>query len=193
MTFDQLAKAASATPANALKYASILTEGFDKYAIGTQRQRAMCVAQIAVESINLSTVEESLYYKDAQRMANMYYRVFKGDAKKAEPYLRNHKAMSALLYPGGYHGRGLKQLTLIENYQAYSKETGIDFVSNPDLLLLPYHAAMSACWYFGKFRDCRALADKDDVVGVTRLVNGVALLGLKEREAQYKIALGCTL
>lgn len=192
MTFDQLAKAASATAADALKYATPLTEGFVRYDIATQRQRAMCVSQCAIESNYLKDVEESLYYKDAQRIANIYFRVFKGDAAKAAPYVRNHKGLSDLLYKG-LHGRGLKQLTLLENYQAYSDETGIDFVSNPDLLLQPYNAAMSACWYFAKFRDCRALADKDDVAGVTRLVNGKAMLGLKEREAQYKIALGCTL
>lgn len=192
MTFDQLAKAASATAANALKYADHLTEGFERYAITTHKQRAMCVAQIAVESNYLAAVEESLYYKDAQRVANIYWRVFQGNAAKAAPYVRNHKGLSDLLYKG-LHGRGLKQLTLLENYEAYSRETGIDYVSNPDLLLRNRDAAMSACWYFGKYRDCRALADKDDVVGVTRLVNGKALMGLDKRTIQYQIALTAVL
>lgn len=187
MTFDELAKAASASPANALKYCSVLEEAMIRFGIRTKNQRAMFVAQCAVESINLSKVEESLYYKDAQRVANMYYRVFKGNAAKAEPYTRNHSAMSQLLYQG-YHGRGLIQLTWVDNYINAGKYLGFDYVNNPDLLLQPWHAAMSAGWYFAVKTNCLTPADAGNTDAVTRLINP-AMMHAAERRTQFKIAL----
>lgn len=189
MDFQTLAMATSASPANAIKYVEALTKSMAQFKIDrSKRCKAMFLAQVAIESENLSKVEEGLYYKDAQRMANMYKSEFGGSAARAAPYTRNPEGFSQLRYQG-YHGRGLIQLTWLANYEAASKFFGIDFVSQPNLLLQPEYAAMTAGWYFAVFRPCLDLADQGNVVEVTRKVNGNALMHLAERQAQYEIAL----
>lgn len=187
MTFDDLAKACSATPANALKYAPALTEAMARFEINTQRTKAMFLAQCAVESGYLATIEEGLYYKDAAYLASIFKTAFKRSPELAAPYTRNPKGLSQKVYDG-FHGRGLIQLSLYDNYRAFSDYMGIDYVSNPDLLLQPMNAAMSAAWYFTKKRDCMMPAERGDVRATTLLIN-TAGLHLAERTRQYEIAL----
>lgn len=54
-----------------------------------------------------------------------------------------------------YHGRGYVQLTGKRNCQKLtdwfrSKGKNIDFVKNPDLLLVPYNAAIALAWYMNQ-------------------------------------------
>lgn len=189
MTFDDLATATGSTSADAIKYCDWLNAAMERYNITTQRQKAAFIGgTVAIESQHLSKVEESLYYKDAQRTANIYARVFNGDPAKAEPYLRNSAKLGQLLYQG-YWGRGLIQLTWLSNYQAFKDATGIDVVSDPSLLLDPETAALSAAWFFAEFKDCLTPADAGDMTEVTRRVNGKALMHLVERQAGYKLAM----
>jgi putative chitinase len=78
-----------------------------------------------------------------------------------------------------FRGRGYIQVTGRYNYLQLSKDTGIDFVNNPDLLATEVNAVVSACWFWSK-RKLNALADKDDLIGITRRVNG-GLNGLEDR------------
>lgn len=78
-----------------------------------------------------------------------------------------------------FRGRGYIQVTGRYNYLQLSKDTGIDFVNNPDLLATEVNAIVSACWFWSK-RKLNALADKDDLIGITRRVNG-GLNGLEDR------------
>jgi putative chitinase len=86
-----------------------------------------------------------------------------------------------------YRGRGLKQLTGKDNYGMLSKETGVDFVSQPDLLLQPVYALISAC-VFWKKNNLTTFADKGDLEGMTKKING-GLIGYSQRQALYKKAL----
>jgi len=83
-----------------------------------------------------------------------------------------------------YRGRGLKQLTGKDNYTRCGTGIGVDLVSDPDKLLEPEYAALSAGWFFSanKLAD---FADKDDFVGMTKKING-GTIGLADREARYK-------
>lgn len=184
MKFEALVAACSATPANALKYAEPLTEAMHKYGIVSQRQKAMFLAQCAIESAYLSAVEEGLYYKDATYLASIFKTAFKRSPALAAPYTRNPKALSQKLY-NGYHGRGLIQLTWLDNYEAYKRHSGIDVVENPNLLLTPRYAADSAAWYFTRKTDCLTPAEQGNVEAVTLLINGKAMLHLNERKKQY--------
>lgn len=78
-----------------------------------------------------------------------------------------------------FRGRGYIQVTGRYNYLALSKDTGIDFVNNPDLLATEVNAILSACWFWSK-KGLNSLADKDDLVGITKRVNG-GLTGLEDR------------
>lgn len=83
-----------------------------------------------------------------------------------------------------YRGRGLKQLTGKDNYTRCGSALGLDLVGNPDLLLEPINAARSAGWFW-KTNNLSDFADKDDILGMTKKING-GVIGLSEREAKYK-------
>lgn len=70
-----------------------------------------------------------------------------------------------------YRGRGIFQLTGRANYEKYGEALGLDLVNNPDLAANPEVALRIACEYW-KSRKINACADKDDVVAVTKKING---------------------
>ena len=82
-----------------------------------------------------------------------------------------------------YRGRGLKQLTGKDNVTRCSRDLGVDFVSNPDLLLEPVYAVKSACWFW-KVNKLSDFADAGDIKGMTKKING-AFIGLADREQRY--------
>lgn len=98
-----------------------------------------------------------------------------------------------------YRGRGLVQLTGKDNYAAFSAAHNArdasdprDFVADPDLLLSELKYAIESAFWYWDARKVNALADLDDLEGVTRAVNG-GLNGLEDRGARLariKTALG---
>jgi len=82
-----------------------------------------------------------------------------------------------------FRGRGLKQLTGKDNYARCGRDLGIDLVGNPDLLLEPAYAARSAGWFW-KSNSLSTYADKGDLEGMTKRING-GLIGYAERKAKY--------
>lgn len=185
-TVEQLAVAASAPYGNAKTYRPHLETAMLRFEITSLQRQAAFLATVAVESQHLSAVEESLYYKDAARLARIYPRAFK-NAAAAVPYVRNPQGLSELLYKG-YAGKGLIQLTWRRNYERAGEALGYDYVGDPSMVSQPKHAALTAAWYWHD-AGCNAPADKGDMVEVTRKVNGPALMHLAERQEQYEIAL----
>lgn len=184
LEIDDLARATLSTFANAERYYPVLIPAMDRFQINENSLRqAGFLATLSVESSRLTAVEESLYYKDPERMAKIYSRIFK-DAAAAEPYARNSAKMSELLYQG-YHGRGLIQLTHKENYERYGNLLGYDYLRNPALLLQPKHAALTAAAYWSE-NQCNQAADRGDMRDITRRVNGKALMHLAERLALFE-------
>lgn len=90
-----------------------------------------------------------------------------------------------------FRGRGLKQLTGKDNYTRCGQSLGIDLVSNPDLLLEPMYAARSAGWFW-KVNKLSDYADKSDLEGMTKKING-GLIGIAERKAKYEKCLASVL
>jgi len=78
-----------------------------------------------------------------------------------------------------YRGRGFIQITGKSNYTVLSKDTRIDFLNNPDLLLQEANSMISALWFWNKNK-LNELADNDDVVSITKKING-GYNHLKER------------
>lgn len=66
-----------------------------------------------------------------------------------------------------YRGRGLIQITGRANYAVCGEALGLDLISNPALLELPQHAAMSAAWFWST-RGVNTLADQKDLANITR-------------------------
>ena len=138
-------------------YLPYLNETMQRFDIDTAIRQCHFLAQIAVESGSLSYVRELASgeaYEGRQDLGN----VQPGDGVK-------------------FKGRGLIQLTGRENYQRfqdwlvlnYAKE--IDIMTYPELLESPELAVMVAGWYWD-VRNVNAMADLDNVVSVTRKING---------------------
>jgi putative chitinase len=83
-----------------------------------------------------------------------------------------------------YRGRGLKQLTGKENYTRCGVALKLDLVEAPDMLLTPGPAARSAAWFW-QSNGCNAFADRGDLEGLTRRING-GLIGFDDRKKRYE-------
>ncbi len=77
---------------------------------------------------------------------------------------------------GGYIG-----VTFKDNYQQITKDTGVDFITHPELLALLPYCVTSAGWFWDK-KHLNKLADIDDVKSISHVVNG-AYNGLDSRIA----------
>lgn len=82
-----------------------------------------------------------------------------------------------------YRGRGLIQITGRANYAAYnsSKYCKGDVVNHPELLAKPLGAVKSSMWFFDS-HNLNKYADKDDLVKITKIING-GTNGLEHRRA----------
>jgi predicted chitinase len=165
-----------------------------KYGINdTALRLAHFVAQVLHESGALTITEESLFYTHAQRIRDVWPTRFKTVAD-AEPYTKNPEKLANFVYgnrkdignnqPGDgfkFIGRGLIQITGRDSYTRFGKKLGADLLTDPKL-------AFSAQWCLPLAAEewtekgCNALADADDVKGVTKKING-GTIGLAERIA----------
>jgi putative chitinase len=170
------------------KWLQPLNDTFEKYDINTPKRQAAFIGQCAHESNNFKTLEENLHYS-ASALMRVWPSRFP-DMDTAEKYANNPEKIANKVYAGRmgnaedgdgwkYHGRGLIQLTGKENYEHCGSSLNIDFVNNPDLLLDPKYATLSAGWFFNK-KGLNQLADIGDVVGITKRING-GTLGLDDR------------
>jgi putative chitinase len=175
-----------AAPAYAERYAAPLNDALQRFGIASASAIAYLLGQVAIESEGrkgpLSVVEEDLYYTTAERLRAVFPSLFVKGQYRADDYLRNAGALSQLRYKG-YHGRGLIQLTWLDAYRAASAALGFDYVGDPCLVLMPKHAALTACWFFAVYKGCLPAAERGDIYEVTGRVNGEARLKLTERKA----------
>jgi putative chitinase len=90
-----------------------------------------------------------------------------------------------------YRGRGPIQLTGRANYTQFAKEMFEDWesvVNEPDWVSEDKEfALMSAIWFWNK-NGLNALADKEDLLTMTKRING-GTNGLDDRVAHYKEAI----
>ncbi len=86
-----------------------------------------------------------------------------------------------------YRGRGIFQLTGRSNYTRYSKLLGIDLIGNPDIASKPATACHIAA-EFWKQNNLNVLADKDDMRGITKHIEG-GDHDLEKRIKSYQLAL----
>ena len=147
-------------------YAPLLERECARYGIDTPLRVAHFLAQIAHESGSLRYTEE----------------LASGKAYEGRADLGNTQAGDGVRFKG----RGLIQLTGRANYTEYSAEVGVDYVSNPERLKQPDDAVRVSAWYWAD-RGLNAYADRDEVMSITRRING-GYNGLAEREEFLKRA-----
>ncbi len=183
-----------------------------EFEINNEKRVAAFLAQTSHESAGYTMLEENLKYKAAtlaacwpNRFAEMGpNKKPKRDAKGAliptkvahsiagKPELIANLVYSSRMGNGTpqsgegwlYRGRGAKQLTGKDNYKRCGDALGLDLVGNPDLLLQPLSAARSAGWFW-KTNKLSEFADKEDLQGMTKKING-GLIGYDKRLALYK-------
>lgn len=187
MTVEEIARACGAKIEHAARLTEPLNAAMVRFEINTPRRKACFLATVAIESAHLSQLRENLFYRDPVRLLTIYPRVF-DTVKDAEPYARNPKALGDLLYQG-YFGRGLIQLTHVQNYKAAGDALGYDYVKFPEMVEQPMHAALTAAWFWSS-NGCNELADQNNMSTITRRVNGPARLHLAERTAMAERTIG---
>jgi putative chitinase len=166
-----------------------------KYGIETDRELAQFMAQVSEESGGGTELEENLHYS-AERLRQVWPSRFP-TLRAAAPYAHNPRLLADKVYDGrmgnkmnsddgwNFRGRGLIQITGRAMYEAVGKITGLELVAHPELATDPKSALEVACGYW-KHCGANRVASSDDIVFVTKLVNG-GLNGLAEREAWLRV------
>jgi putative chitinase len=173
------------------KWEEPLQAAFDKYDINTSKRQAAFIGQCAHESANFKVLQENLNYSAEGLMKTWPSRF--PTKEVADQYARQPAKIAGKVYNGRlgntseeeaskYLGRGLIQLTGKENYERCGLAIGIDLLSNPDLLLDPRHAVMSAGWFWNK-KGLNELADQQEHGQITKRING-GTIGLDDRIAK---------
>jgi putative chitinase len=138
---------------------AVLQETLERYDISTRLRIAHFVSQTCHESASFSTTEEfasGSQYEGRGDLGNTQ----PGDGRR-------------------YKGRGLLQLTGHSNYRKYGQILGIDLEGDPVRAADPVLSLQIACEYW-KSRDINPDCDRNDIITVTKKING-GLNGLAQR------------
>ncbi|WP_058368556.1 LysM peptidoglycan-binding domain-containing protein [Psychrobacter sp. ENNN9_III] len=96
-------------------------------------------------------------------------------AHESAEFLYNEEQGATDAHYGGYKGRGYIQISLKGAYESYGKYVKVNFLgsNNVKMAQLPY-SIDSAGWFWTKFKwkDLNELADKNDIIGISAIVNG---------------------
>lgn len=165
---------------------------FLKYQINTQLRIAHFLAQLSYETLGFTALIENTNYS-ATRLREVfpnYFTLSQASAYANKPANIANRVYANRLGNGNeasgdgykYRGRGLIHLTGKSNYQAYTNYSGTNIVDNPDLAARIDIALDIAGWFWSA-RNINQYADNDDLVGVTKNVNGGSN-GLEGRNAK---------
>jgi putative chitinase len=161
-TFTALFRKLGATLDRAQELALAAVVHFPAYGIMESEQRlAHFMAQLVHESGSFRYMEEIASGQAYEGRANLG-NTEPGDGKR-------------------YKGRGPIQLTGRANYRTFGRRIGIDLERHPEIAALPSIGLHLALEYWAD-RKLNALADADDVVAITKRING-GTNGLADRKA----------
>lgn len=174
--------------------------------INTKERVAGFLSQIGHESDDFTKTEENLNYSGKRLFelfgkGNKYKNKvrFQTQAEADAVVAQGKSAIGDVIYGGRlgnntsgdgykYRGRGAIQLTGKANYQAFQNDMGsklgVDVVANPDIVNTNKKVGLaSAIWYWNK-KGLNKEADKKDVQGMTKKING-GTIGLSDRQKRY--------
>ncbi|MDW3710703.1 MULTISPECIES: glycoside hydrolase family 19 protein [Pseudomonas] len=180
-------------------FISALTPAMSRFSITTPARQSAFLAQCAHESAGFSRLAENLNYS-ASGLAATWPGRFRGvDGQPnalALAYQRRPAVIANHVYANRmgngdeesgdgwrFRGRGLLQITGRGMYQRCGDALGLPLLEQPDLLLQPEPAVLSAAWFW-QSNGLNALADAGDFEAITRRING-GLNGLAERKALW--------
>jgi putative chitinase len=178
-----------------------LSQLLPDYEINTPQRVASFLAQCAHESGEFLFLKENLNYKAAS-LRKVFPKYFPDDliATKYASLPNKAEAIANRVYANrmgngpessgdGYKfcGRGLIQLTGRDNYTFFAGSLQISVEEASEYLQTFEGAAQSACWFW-ETNNLNALADKGDIVTMTKRING-GTIGLEDRIKHYEHAL----
>lgn len=188
---EDILKVCKCNVKNLDKHFCSLKATLSKFNINTKERIAAFLANIIHETGGLKSLEENLNYSEKGLLATFPSRITSEEAKilARKPELIANKVYGnryGNVDEGDgwkYRGRGIFQVTFKKNYENIGKKLEIDLLSNPDLLLEPPYAALSAGIYWDE-KKLNLLADKKDFHGVVKKING-GLNGIEDRLKYY--------
>ena len=175
-----------------------LSQLLPDYEINTPQRIAAFIAQCAHESGGFVFLTENLNYK-AESLTKLFGKYFPNLAV-AKEYERKPEKIANRIYANRmgnsdeasgdgykYRGRGLIQLTGKTNYTWFAASLEISPEEAAEYTQTFEGAAQSACWFW-ETNKINAFADKGDIVGMTKRING-GTIGLEDRKKHYEHAL----
>lgn len=161
-----------------------------KYGIVKAEHLIDFLAQTAEETGGYNRLEENLFYTSVKRLRQVWPARFKSDAA-AQPYVRNPEKLANLVYGGRYgntapgdgwryRGSSLIQTTFHDNFVAVFRASGIDCVTNPELIRKML-GALEAALVFWRDHKLNKFAESGDFIGETKVLNG-GLTNYAERQ-----------
>lgn len=185
-----------------------------EFGIDTELRIAAFLAQCAHETGGLKVLQENLNYS-AEGMSAIWpkrFAVLGADGKPVKVNGKNQPNKFALALhrkpelianvvyanrmgngpiesgDGWKHrGMGAKQLTGKDNHRRCGMALNVDLIANPERLLAPDLAMRSAGWFWAENK-LSAFADKGDIEGLTKKING-GLIGIEDRKRRYAAVL----
>ena len=181
-----------------------LVDVMPKYGINTERRAAHFISQCAHESNNFRSLQENLNY--SEKALNAVFGRYFGSAshkRNAAEYARNPEKIANYVYMDEFRkykmgnvnegdgwlfrGRGLKQLTGRENYTRFGATVDMTAEEAAAYVATEKGAVESACWFWDANK-LNTIADTDDVVRMTKKING-GNIGLADRQSRYAKAM----
>jgi predicted chitinase len=168
---------------DAEQYIHHLEEALPRHGIADSRLRlAHFFAQVLHESGCMRFDMENLNYS-SDALGRVFGKYFP-TREEADAYARQPEKIANRVYANRmgnrgetsgdgwkYRGRGLIQLTGRTNYKAFAEWVGDErIMDEPDLVSSEY--AVHSAVFFWEKNNLNSLADKDDVVGLTKKING---------------------
>lgn len=175
-------------------WCKLLVDIMPAFQINTTLRRCHFLAQVFHESNFCKTLEENLNYSPEGLLNTWPNRFTPAMAERmgrTDSHAANKEGIANIVYENRmgntghrdgykYRGRGLIQITGRDNYRVCANAINSNIIDDPDLLLEPEWAVKSACWFWD-FKKLNLWAAKDDIEGITKIVNG-GLNGINERK-----------
>ena len=198
MNQTQFQKAANISAGLAARWFPHIDAALNEFGITAPADIAMFIAQVGHESGGFTRISENLNYTPAGLVASFGKRVTQYQADmlgRAAGRPAKQEAIANLVYGGRlgnkaagdgwrYRGRGLIQVTGLDNYRRCGAALKIDLVEKPELLQEDQNAARSAAWFYAS---SGCLLYSGEIARVTKIING-GLNGIDDRRARYAVA-----
>ena len=179
---------------NPLPWYEEFIKNYQYYDVNTTNRIAAFIAQCAHESNDFTIIQENLNYS-AKRLMEVWPKRFP-NATVANKYSRNPIKLANYVYANRlgngpeesgdgwkYSGKGVIQLTGKSNYIDFGKTINKSLEDIPEFLLTPEGAMLSAFYFWNK-NNLNLKADKKDIIGMTKIING-GTHGLDDRIRKF--------